>query len=237
MQKGRLYLIPTSLGSEDLKLVLPQQIFDIINDIDHYIVENVKKTVGFLKQSGIKKRVQDLFFYELNVNTNEKEIGHYLDSIEKGKNVGLISEAGVPCIADPGAVIVSLAHQKGVTVIPLVGPSSIILALMASGLNGQNFAFIGYLPIGKQERKKKLKELEKRIKTENQTQIFIEAPHRNDRVVEEILNVCDNSLNLCIAKNLTMDSEMIITKKISQWKKLKIYLGKVPAIFLLGKQI
>jgi 16S rRNA (cytidine1402-2'-O)-methyltransferase len=235
MQKGTLYLIPSAIGNSDLKTVLPSRIFEVINGIDHYIVENIKTSSGFLKRAGIKKSIRELFFYELNVNTNEKVIQNYLDPADEGKNIGLISEAGIPCVADPGAPVVSLAHQKGISVIPLVGPSSILLALMASGLNGQNFAFAGYLPIEKRKRKEKLKELEKKIKTENQTQIFIEAPHRNDKLTDELLSVCDDTLYLSVAKNLTMDNELIATKKISEWKISRISLGKNPTVFILGK--
>jgi len=235
MQKGKLYLIPVTLGSNNLEQTLPKSVFEIINEIEHYIVENIKSAVNFLKQAGIKKKIQDLTFYELNVNTNEYNITNYLDAALNGENIGLISEAGVPCVADPGAVIVSLAHQKDVKVVPLVGPSSIILALMASGLNGQNFSFNGYLPIDKNKRKQKIKDLEKKVKSENETQIFIEAPHRNDKLLDEIINNCDDSIKLCIAKNITMEDELITTKKIADWKNRKITIGKNPAIFLLGK--
>lgn len=234
MQKGKLYLIPSSLGNNDLNQTLPQQVFDIISKIDYYIVENINSAVKFLKLAGINKSVQDLSFNVLNVNTKIGEIAAYLDAADKGQDIGLISEAGVPCVADPGSRLAALAHERGIRVIPLAGPSSVILALEASGLNGQNFAFIGYLPIDIKARKEKLKELEKKIKHENQTQIFIEAPHRNDNLLEELINSCSDNLKLTVAKNLTMDDELIITKKISDWKKSKITLGKNPSIFLIG---
>jgi len=235
MQKGKLYLIPSSLGNNDLNLTLPQQVFDIISKIDYYIVENINSAVKFLKLACIKKRVQDLSFNVLNVNTKSGEISAYLEAANKGHDIGLITEAGAPCIADPGSELAALAHERGIRVIPLAGPSSVILALMASGLNGQTFAFNGYLPIDKKARKEKLKELEKRIKPENQTQIFIEAPHRNDKLLEELINSCNDNLKLSVAKNLTMNDELIITKKISEWKLSKITLGKNPTIFLIGK--
>lgn len=235
MQKGKLYLIPSSLGNNNLKQTLPLQVFDIINKIDYYVVENINSAVKFLRLAGIKKPVQDLSFNVLNVNTKIGDITAYLDVTDEGHDVGLISEAGVPCVADPGSELAALAHERGIRVIPLAGPSSVILALMASGLNGQNFAFNGYLPIDKKARKEKLKELEKRINLENQTQIFIEAPHRNDKLLEELINNCSDNLKLTVAKNLTMDDELIITKKISDWKKSKITLGKNPSIFLIGK--
>jgi len=234
MQKGKLYLIPVTLGNDNLRQTLPEPVFDIINKIDYYIVENIKTAAGFLKSAGIKKRLQELTFNILNVDTKEGEITGFLEPAEVGQNIGLLSEAGVPCVADPGSMIVSLAHEKGIQIVPLTGSSSIILALMASGMNGQNFAFNGYLPIDNIERKNRLKELERKIKSDNQTQIFIEAPHRNDRLFEAMME-CSENLRLCIAKNLTMDDELIISKKISAWKKSKITIGKNPAIFIIGK--
>jgi 16S rRNA (cytidine1402-2'-O)-methyltransferase len=235
MQKGNLYLIPTSLGNNDLRLTLPFPVFEVINSIDDYIVENTKTAVGFLKLAGIHKKPQQLNFSVLNTDTKDKDITDYLNPALEGKNIGLISEAGVPCVADPGAKIVSLAHRLGIKVIPLVGPSSIIMALMASGLNGQEFAFNGYLPIDKQERKTKLLDLQKIILAKNQTQIFIEAPHRNDKLIEDILNCCNNEIRLCIAVDLTLPTESILTLAISDWKIHVPALGKRPAIFLLGK--
>jgi 16S rRNA (cytidine1402-2'-O)-methyltransferase len=235
MQKGKLYLIPVTLGNYDLEQSLPRSVFDIINKIDIYIVENIKSAEGFLKKAGIKKSVNDLIFQELNVNTKDKDIINYLDDALNGKDIGLLSEAGVPCVADPGAAIVLMAHQNNIQVVPLAGPSSVILALMASGLNGQNFSFNGYLPIEKSARAKKLKKLEKKIKSENQTQIFIEAPHRNDKLVEDLVSNCDKDLRLCIGKNLTMDDEFISTQKLTYWSKSNIKLGKNPVIFLLGR--
>lgn len=235
MQKGKLYLIPVSLGNDDLKLTLPAAVLGMVNKIDHYIVENIKSAAKFLKGAGLTKPVQSLSFNVLNVNTNEDEISVFLDAAINGNDIGLLSEAGVPCVADPGSQLVSLAHEKGITVVPLTGPSSIILALMASGMNGQNFSFNGYLPIDQKERKAKLKELERKINSENQTQIFIEAPHRNDKMIDTIIETCDDETKLCIAKNLTMDDEMVVSKKISRWKKEKIVLGKNPVIFIIGK--
>src|SRR5258706_1634247 len=170
MQKGNLYLIPTSLGNNDLKLVLPNPVFEIVNQIDYFIVENINSAVQFLKFAGVNKKPQSLNFNVLNVNTIDSEINEYLIPALEAKNIGLLSEAGVPCIADPGAKIVSLAHENGIRVIPLTGPSSIILALMASGVNGQNFSFNGYLPIDSKERKAKLLELQKLVLLQNQTQ-------------------------------------------------------------------
>lgn len=235
MQKGKLYLIPVGLGNVDLKQTLPLPVFHIINNIDDYVVENIKSAVSFLKSAGLQKKPQELSFSVLNVNTNENAFSDFLTPALEGKNIGLLSEAGVPCIADPGSHIVALAYDAGIKVIPLTGPSSIILALMASGLNGQNFTFCGYLPIENRERKEKLKDLEKIVKSLNQTQIFIEAPHRNDKLFRDIVSSCSGYIKLCIAQNLTMDDESIQTKTIDKWKKSEIILGKHPAIFLIGR--
>lgn len=235
MQKGKLYLIPNTLGSDDLNRVIPPYIKEVINTIDNYIVENIQTAAKFLKLAGIKKTLRELTFYVLNVKTGESDILTYLDETEKGKDTGLISEAGLPCIADPGSVIVKLAHQKRIQVVPLSGPSSIMLALMASGVSGQNFAFIGYLPIDKAARAKKIKGLGSKIKQEDQTQIFIEAPHRNDKLLADILSNSPGDITLSISKNLTMDTEQIISGTIEQLKSKNITLGKEPVIFVMGK--
>lgn len=234
MQAGKLYLIPSSLGNHDLPLTLPAQVFKIINEVDYYIVENIKSAAAFLKQAGIKKKLQDLDFKVLNVDTKDTELFDYLNPALEGYNIGIISEAGCPCIADPGAKIVSLAHEKNIKIIPLTGPSSVILALMASGLNGQIFTFNGYLPIDKTGRKEKLLALEKEA-AKNITQIFIEAPHRNDKLVSDILEFCKPELKLCIAVDLTLTEESIHTKTIKAWKTGQPVIGKQPAIFLIGK--
>jgi 16S rRNA (cytidine1402-2'-O)-methyltransferase len=235
MQKGKLYLIPVTLGNNDLRQTLPEPVFNIVNSIDNYVVENIKSAAGFLKAAGIKKPLKELSFSILNINTDESEIAGFLKPAERGEDIALLSEAGVPCVADPGAGLVSLAHENGIQVIPLSGPSSIIIALMASGMNGQNFSFNGYLPIDDKERRNKLKEFERKIRSDNQTQIFIEAPHRNDKLLDALIENCDESLKLCMAKNLTMEDELVVSKKISAWKRSRVIIGKNPAIFLLGK--
>lgn len=235
MQKGKLYLIPGSIGSGDLELTHAKGVLNIINETDHYIVENIQSAAKFLKLAGLKKSLKEMTFYVLNVNTPPEEISGYLDAAMEGMNTGLLTEAGAPCVADPGALITSMAHEKGITVVPLAGPSSILLALMASGLNGQNFAFNGYLPIEMKQRKTKLNELVKKIKSQDQTQIFIEAPHRNDRLLGELIDSIDETLRLSVSVDLTMESEMIITKTIAEWKTGRFTPGKHPAIFLLGK--
>jgi len=235
MQKGKLYLIPNTLGSDDLSRVIPPYIKEVINTIEHYIVENIHTAAKFLKLAGINKPLRELTFYVLNAKSKESDITTYLDETEGGKDTGLISEAGLPCIADPGSVIVKMAHQKGIQVVPLSGPSSILLALMASGVSGQNFAFIGYLPIDKTMRAKKIKGLGSKIKQEGQTQIFIEAPHRNDKLLADILSNSPGDIVLSISKNLTMETEEIITGTIEQLRSRNITLGKEPVIFVLGK--
>lgn len=234
MQKGKLYLIPNTLGSDDLSRVIPPYIHEVINTIEHYIVENIQTAAKFLKLAGINKPLRELTFYVLNTKSKESDITTYLDETEGGKDTGLISEAGLPCIADPGSVIVKMAHQKGIQVVPLSGPSSILLALMASGVSGQNFAFIGYLPIDKTARAKKIKGLGSKIKQEGQTQIFIEAPHRNDKLLADILSNSPGDITLSISKNLTMDTEQIITGTIEQLRSKNITLGKEPVIFVMG---
>jgi len=233
MDKGKLYLMPTSLGNRDLQLTLPAQVFDVINQVDYYIVENIKTAAAFLKQAGIKKKLQELDFKVLNVDTKDDELFDYLYPINEGHDMGIISEAGCPCIADPGAKIVSLAHEKNIKVIPLTGPSSIILALMASGLNGQAFTFHGYLPIDRKERREKLLIIEKEA-MKDITQIFIEAPHRNDRLVTDIIETCKPGLKFCMAVDLTLPEENIQTKSIKEWKINQPVIGKKPAIFLIG---
>jgi len=235
MQKGKLYLIPNTLGSDDLSRVIPPYVKEVINTIEHYIVENIQTAAKFLKLAGINKPLRELTFYVLNAKSKESDITSYLDETEGGKDTGLISEAGLPCIADPGSVIVKMAHQKGIQVVPLSGPSSILLALMASGVSGQNFAFIGYLPIDKAARAKKIKGLGSKIKQEGQTQIFIEAPHRNDKLLADILSNSPGDIMLSISKNLTMESEQIISGTIEQLKSKNITLGKEPVIFVMGK--
>ncbi|MCX7878105.1 MAG: SAM-dependent methyltransferase [Ignavibacteria bacterium] len=235
MQKGKLYLIPVSLGNYDLNRTIPPYVREVINNISHYIVENVNSAVSFLKSAGIKSKPGELSFSILNVNTSAKSIREYLIPAEKGLNLGLLSEAGVPCVADPGSELVSAAHEMGIDVVPLTGPSSVILALMASGLNGQNFMFEGYLPVERLRRRRRLNEISRLISSTGITVIFIEAPQRNDKLLEDIMEVVNENHRLCIAKEITLETEFIKSKKISKWKKEKIKLGKHPAIFLIGR--
>jgi 16S rRNA (cytidine1402-2'-O)-methyltransferase len=233
--KGTLYLIPTTLGDISPEATIPAQVKEIVNSIDEYIVEDEKWARRYLKKLEIKKPLQEIILHPLNKHTDPTAIEGYLKNIESGKNIGIISEAGCPGVADPGAEAVRLAHQKNITVVPLVGPSSILLSLMASGFNGQSFAFNGYLPIEKGERIKKIQSLEKLVYQLNQTQLFIETPFRNDSLLQDILGNCKGETKLCIAADLTLPTEFVRTKKIVQWKKEVPALHKRPVVFLLYK--
>ena len=232
--KGKLYLIPTRLGDNAPLEVLPISIKRIIESVDYYIVENEKTARRFIKKISSNKSQPSLKISILNKFTELTELPRYLDACLEGKNVGLLSEAGCPGIADPGAEIVKIAHLKDIQVVPLVGPSSILLALMASGFNGQSFCFNGYLPKEQRERVKKIKELEKRAKNLQQTQIFIETPYRNANMFEDLLKNCFTTTKLCIAVDITLPTERISTKSIEDWRKIKINLQKRPCIFLIG---
>ncbi len=233
-KKGTLYMIPITLGETPVNQVIPEFNNNLINEIDVYVVENIKTARRFLKRAGIKKDISDLIFFELNKRTHITELPTFLKPIEEGKNIGVLSESGCPGIADPGADIVDLAQRSNIKVVPLVGPSSILLSLMASGFNGQSFCFNGYLPKEQKDRSRKLKELERLAKNKQQTQLFIETPYRNMHVYEDLLKNCFDSTKLCIAVDITMPNERITTKTIEEWKKTKINLQKRQCIFLIG---
>ena len=233
-KRGTLYMIPITLGDTAVNKVIPALNNELINEIDVYVVENIKTARRFLKKAGIQKEISELTFFELNKRTHETELPTFLNPIAAGKNVGVLSEAGCPGIADPGADIVALAQQKKIKVVPLVGPSSILLALMASGFNGQSFCFNGYLPKDQKDRTRKIKELEKAAKNKHQTQLFIETPYRNTHVIEDIIKNCFSTTKLCIAIDITLPTEQIYTKTVEEWKTTKINLQKRPCIFLLG---
>lgn len=235
MDKGKLYLIPTTLGEIDPISTIPSSVYQIINEIDTYLVENEKWARQYLKKLGIKKPLQEISLFVLNKHTDITELSIAMNCLLEGKNVGIISEAGCPGIADPGAEAVKLAHQKNIQVVPLVGPSSILLALMASGFNGQSFAFQGYLPIDRNERNKRIKELEKLVQSQHQTQIFIETPFRNNHLLEDLLKNCSSTTMLCVAMDLTLPDEFIQSQSINDWKMKIPNLHKRPAIFLLYK--
>jgi len=230
-----LYLIPVTLGETSIDQVIPAYNKEIILQIKYFIVENIRSARRFLKKVDNTINIDELTFYELNKHTNPEQIESYLIPITKDFSVGIISEAGCPAVADPGSDIVAIAQRKGYKTIPLVGPSSILLSLMASGFNGQSFAFQGYLPVDSAERIKKLKQLENYIYREDQTQIFIETPYRNEKLVEDILKNCNPNTKLCIAMNITCENEYIKTMTVKQWSKQLPDMAKQLCIFLLYK--
>lgn len=235
-ETGKLYLIPTTLGDNEPLEVLPLSVRQVIQKTTYFIVENEKSARRFIKKITPRKSQSSLKIYKLDKFTTEIETQHYLDACINGENVGLLSEAGVPAVADPGAIIVKMAHQKNIRVVPLVGPSSIIMALMSSGMNGQNFAFNGYLPIEKTERKKKIKQLEKLSFEKNQSQLFIETPYRNEKMLADLLQSLSDDTDLCIAADITLSTEYIKTLSVKDWKNTKSDLHKKPAIFIIYKQ-
>ena len=230
-----LYLIPNLLGDTPVEQVLPPYNHEIIMGIRHFIVEDVRTARRFLKQVDRSIDIDQLTFYTLNKHTNPEEVASMLKPLEEGSPMGVISEAGCPAVADPGADVVAIAQRKGLQVIPLVGPSSIILAVMGSGFNGQSFAFNGYLPIEPDERIKTLKRLEQRAYTENQTQLFIETPYRNAKMMADILKACRPQTHLCIAAGLTTQDEYIKTHTVKEWIGHLPQLENIPCIFLIYK--
>lgn len=233
--KGKIYLIPSFLGEHAETLeVLPQKVSTVINQLDEYIVENEKSARHFLKKAGLQRPLPEIILHPLNQHTDPAVIGSYLRNLHNGSSIGVISDAGCPGVADPGAEVVQLAHEQGIDVIPLVGPSSILLGLMASGFNGQQFTFHGYLPKERPDRIKKLKELEK-LAQKNHTQLFIETPYRNMHLFDDILQHCDAQLKLCVACDITQPTEFIKTKPLHAWKKQVPELNKKPCLFLLGR--
>jgi 16S rRNA (cytidine1402-2'-O)-methyltransferase len=232
---GNLYLIPTRLGDNAPLEVLPISVKKIIESVDYYIVENEKTARRFIKKISSGKSQASLKINILNKYTEPNELPSFLEACQSGKSVGLLSEAGCPGIADPGAEIVKIAHQKNIRVIPMVGPSSILLALMSSGMNGQSFTFNGYLPIEKGERKTKLKQLERVSFDQNQSQIFIETPYRNNKMLEDICSALQNQTRLCVACDITLPTEYIKTKTVDEWKRTTVDLHKRPAIFVIQK--
>ena len=230
-----LYLLPVTLGDTPLRNVLPSYNSDVIGGIRHFIVENVRTARRFLRQVDPQFDIDGSCFYELNKHTSPQDISTFLQPLYDGKPMGVISEAGCPAVADPGADVVAIAQRKGLKVVPLVGPSSIILSVMASGFNGQSFAFNGYLPVKTDERIKALRKFEQRIYNEDQTQLFIETPYRNGKMIEDILMHCRPQTKLCIAASLTCDDEFAQTRTVKEWKGRVPDLSKIPCIFLLYK--
>ncbi len=233
MERGKLYLIPSPLGENDPAEVIPAPVLESLKGFRTFVVEEVRTARRYLSKAGLKGRIGELEFHELNEHTEQATIEGYIKLFDEGNDVALISEAGLPAVADPGAQLVALAHRNGIEVIPAVGPSSLMLALMASGLNGQSFAFCGYIPAKTDERRSRLKTLEKVSAQLRQTQILIETPYRNDSLFADILNVCGPATRVCVAANITMPDAYIRTKKVAEWKKEGLVIGKRPCVFLL----
>jgi len=230
--KGKLYLIPNTLGESEINLVIPAFNLEIINTINHYIVEDVRTARRFLAKCRIKTKIDDLQFYLLNKHTKAEEINNFLLPANQGHSIGVISEAGCPAVADPGAEVVRLAHERNIEIIPLIGPSSILLALMASGLNGQRFTFNGYLPIKEDERNQQLKKDESKSKLEGTTQIYIETPYRNMHLLKSMIDCLSPNTRLCVATDLTLKTQQIKSTTIKNWKNTTIDINKKPSIFL-----
>ena len=231
--KGKLYLIPSPLGENPPEEVIPMPVLKSLEGFRTFVVEEIRTARRYLSRAGLKGRIGELEFFELNEHTGQETIEGYLKLFDGGNDVALISEAGLPAVADPGAQLVALAHRHGIEVVPAVGPSSLMLALMASGLNGQSFAFCGYIPAKTDERRSRLKTLEKISGQLKQTQIIIETPYRNDSLLNDILSVCSASTRVCIAANITMPDAYIKTQKVSEWKKEGLVIGKRPCVFLI----
>jgi 16S rRNA (cytidine1402-2'-O)-methyltransferase len=231
---AELYLVPNLLSEGEWQQVLPARVFAVVSSTRYFIVENLRTTRRFLKQVNREINIDDLVFFELNKHTLPGDVAGFLKPLEEGHNMAVVSEAGCPGVADPGADVVKIAHQKGFRVVPLVGPSSVLLALMASGMNGQSFAFNGYLPVKNPERSRAISLLEKKALSEKQTQIFIETPYRNNALLADILKTCSPSTLLCIAADITGTDEKVLTQPVGQWKKKVPDLNKQPVVFLIG---
>ena len=231
---ARLYLIPNFISENDEESQISSEVKKIIENTGVFIVENIRNARRFIRKLSKEKNIDDITFYELNKHTSTDEIPSFLKPLKEGKDVGLISEAGVPCVADPGSVIVSMAQDMNIEVVPLVGPSSILLALMASGLNGQQFNFHGYLPIPKEERLKKLRSLDKIVHAEGHTQIFIETPYRNNQLLKDMMQVCHQKTKICLGTDIFGKDGFIKTKTVLEWKKCIPELHKKTVVFLMG---
>lgn len=232
-ERGKLYLIPSPLGDNDPQEVIPAPVLELLTHIGTYVVEEVKTARRYLSRAGLKGHIAELEFHELNEHTTRQEVEAMASLFDNGQNIGLITEAGLPAVADPGSALVALCHRKGIEVVPFVGPSSLMMALMSSGLNGQSFAFCGYLPAKTDERRNAIRNIEKRSAAERQTQIFIETPYRNDAMMADLLQNCSGSTRICIAADITLDTAFIRTKSVSEWKKAGITIGKRPCVFVM----
>lgn len=231
--KGRLFLIPSPLGDNDPREVIPEGVLSLLPKINIYVVEAVRTARRYLSAAGLKGHIQDLDFHELNEHTTPAEVEALIPLFDGGQDVGLITEAGLPAVADPGSQLVKLCHRHGIEVVPMSGPSSLMLALMASGLNGQSFAFMGYLPAKTDERRQALRTIEKHSAAGRQTKIFIETPYRNDSLLADILSVCQPSTELCLAADITLPDATIHTRTVSEWKRCNTVIGKRPCVFLI----
>ena len=232
MNKGKLYLIPTPLGEGEPAEVLPASVLGLLPSLRRFVVEEVRTARRFLSSAGLKGRIGELEFHELNEHTPAHTVESYLELFSDGASVGLLSEAGLPAVADPGAALVALCHRNGIEVVPLVGPSSLMLALMASGLNGQSFAFAGYIPAKTAERRSALKALERRSSAARQSQILIETPYRNDALFADMLQCLSPTVQLCVAANLTQEDAFVRTLTVAQWKAHPVRIGKRPCVFI-----
>ena len=230
--KGKLYLIPSPLGEYDPAWVLPGPVLDKAKSLKTFVVEEVRTARRFLSAAGLKGHIEELEFHTLNEHTKPEEVEALAPLFERG-DVGLISEAGLPAVADPGAALVALCHRRGIEVVPLVGPSSLMLALMASGLNGQSFAFRGYLPAKTDERRSAIKDLERQSKSLCQSQIFIETPYRNDALLQDLLKELQGGTRLCVAADITLPTEFIRTLTVAEWRKSGVTIGKRPCVFIV----
>jgi 16S rRNA (cytidine1402-2'-O)-methyltransferase len=231
---GKLFLIPTVIAEGTEKSCLSPQVAEVVKHCQYFLVENVRTARRFISSLQLGIDITALQLEELNKDTPDAQISSLVKPLLEGKDIGIMSEAGCPGIADPGARAVAKAHELNAQVVPLVGPSSIFLALMASGFSGQQFAFHGYLPIDKQARTKKLKELEQESRSKGQTQIFMETPYRNGQLLADIVNQCSGSSMLCVAANINSPSEFIVSKRVHEWKKIPVDLHKIPSVFLLA---
>ena len=234
--KGCLYLIPSPLGDNDPAEVIPVPVLAQLQTLHVFVVEEVRTARRYLSRAGLKGHIEGLEFHTLNEHTPASEVEAMAALFEEGQSVGLITEAGLPAVADPGSALVALCHRQGIRVVPFVGPSSLMMALMGSGLNGQSFAFLGYLPAKTDERRAAIKTIEKQSAAQHQTQIFIETPYRNDAMMEDLLRICAPGTRLCIAADITLPEETIQTRTIAQWRKNPLTLGKRPCVFLILAQ-
>ena len=233
LMDSKLYLVPSPLGDCPVENVIPSIVYPSIAHVKHFAVENVRTVRRYLSSLGFRGRIDELSFYEVSEHSTREDVEAVFRILERGEDMALISEAGLPAVADPGAYLVELAHNHDIEVVPFVGPSSLMMALMSSGLNGQCFAFAGYIPVKSMERRKKIKELESRSSRNNETEIMIETPYRNDALFADILAVCSDSTRVCIAADITSPTQYIRTKRVGEWKKKPTVISKRPCVFLI----